>query len=209
MAADPATYSSPLPALFAPSGGFVAVAAQEAVLRFQPVVAPPNAGQFELRAHGGQHAGVLPGFLDEVARAPAHGFHGEIDGGPGGHDDHGRRALGGEQAAEKVQAFLAAGGVARVVQVDEREVEFFLLHGGHGFRRGRDRHGLEALPFEQQAQGIAHGGLIVGNEDAAKSGWPCGQAGPDRPGHAQAKSRPGRPPLDDAEDFPRRDRCGL
>ncbi len=104
------------------------------------------------------------------SRAPApHGFHGEIDRGPGGHHDHGRRAFEREQTVEQVETLLPAGGVAGVVEVDERQGEIFGLHGGERFRRGGGQRDEVALALEQETQGVAHGGLVVGDEDAPRA----------------------------------------
>ena len=67
---------------------------------------------------------------------------------------------------EQVEAFLARGRVARVVQVDQGDVE--LARFERREHAGRRRRGLELEPFrlEQQAQRFEDVGLIVGDEHA-------------------------------------------
>ena len=75
------------------------------------------------------------------------------------------RLDGGEQ----VEPFLAGGGVARVVQIDEGGVEFSLLdRGEHGLGRCGELE-LIALGLKQKAQGFQHILLVVRDQDAVAS----------------------------------------
>src|ERR1035437_1836705 len=76
-----------------------------------------------LFADGGQEAVVVPRLLHAIAGAAAHGFHGDIDIAPRGHDDDGHGVALGLQAGQQVHAFLAASGVAGVIEVGEDQVE--------------------------------------------------------------------------------------
>ena len=56
-----------------------ALGAQRAVLGFQALALAQGAAEFDLGLQDGGEARVVPGLLDEVARAAAHGFDGELD----------------------------------------------------------------------------------------------------------------------------------
>ena len=97
--------------------------AQQAIFCFEALAFAQRAAQFDLGAEDGGEAGVVPGLLDEVAGAAAHGFDGQVHAAPGGHDDDRKRAIEGLDAVEQVEPFLAGGGVARVVEVHQDGVE--------------------------------------------------------------------------------------
>ena len=110
----------------------------------------------------------------------------------------------GESSACSARAasrpFLARGGVARVVQVDQRDVEVAGLDRGQ--HAGRRRGGLDvaALALEQQAQRLEDVGLIVRDEDARAlqdvgRRAPCA---PRRLGRASVVHQPPVPQPDDA-----------
>ena len=91
---------------------------------------PPGAGRLRSArpssiwvSQDGGEARVVPGLLDEVARAAAHGLDGQFDAAPGGHHDHRQRGVERLDAVEQVETFLAGGGVARVVEVHQDGVE--------------------------------------------------------------------------------------
>ena len=84
-----------------------------------------------------EQARVVPGLLDEVARAAAHGLHRQVHAAPGGHDDHRQRGVERLDAVQQVEALLAGGGVARVVEVHQDDVEIARLHGLHDARRAK------------------------------------------------------------------------
>ena len=105
-------------------GGFgdevwCALGAEETVFGLQALGATLELEEFDLSAEDGEEARVLPGLLDEVAGAAAHGFDGEVEVGPGGHDDDGEMGVALADGGDEVEAFAAGGGVAGVVEVDE------------------------------------------------------------------------------------------
>ena len=122
--------------------------------------------ELQLRAQDAEHAGVVPRLLDKVRRAAAHGLNGEIDVGKGCHDEDGETGVVGTDGGEQVQTFLAGGGVAGVVEVDEEAVEGVggeVLEDGGGIARGLE---VEALGFEEEVKGLEDAGLVVGDEQA-------------------------------------------
>ena len=114
----------------------------------------------------GEEPRVVPGLLDEIARAPAHRLDGDLDAAPGRHDDDGQRRVESLDAREQVEAFLARGRIARVVQIDERDVELARLDGREHPGRRRRRLELESLGLEQQPQRFEDIGLVVGDQHA-------------------------------------------
>ena len=149
---------------FSDQGG-PAFGAQQPVLRFQALAAPQRRAQLHLCAHDGHQARVVPGLLDEIARAAAHGFHSEINAAPRGHHDHRNHVVDHLDAAQQIEAFLTGGCVPGVVQVHEDHVEIARLEGGQN--SGRRIRGLnfEPLAFKQQAQSLQHIRLVVGDEE--------------------------------------------
>ena len=94
-----------------------ALAAQQLVLLLQPPVGADRAAQLDLVADDGDEPGVFPRLGDEVARAAPHGLDRHLDARPGGHDDDGQRRVDVLDLVEEVEALLAGGRVARVVEV--------------------------------------------------------------------------------------------
>ena len=143
-----------------------ALAAQQRVLRFEPLALPQRLAQLDLRADDREQPRVVPGLLDEVARAPAHRLDGDLDAAPCGHHDDRQRRVDALDSREQVEPFFPRRRVARVVQVDQRDVE--LARFDRGQHAGRGGRGLELEPFglEQQPQGLEDVGLVVGNENA-------------------------------------------
>ena len=74
---------------------------QQPILRRQSLGALQRAAQFNLRPQNREQPLVLPGLLDEVPRAAAHGLHGQFDVGPGGHDDDGNGAVESQQSRKE------------------------------------------------------------------------------------------------------------
>jgi preprotein translocase subunit YajC len=108
---------------------------------------------------------VFPGFLDEVACAALDGFDGEVDVAPGSHDDDWQAAIELLNAGEEIEALLAGGGIAGVVEVDEQDV---VVDVGESLKEqlGRaDAVYADALRREQQLDSLEDVGLIVGDED--------------------------------------------
>jgi hypothetical protein len=56
---------------------------------------------------------------------------------------------------------MPRGGVARVVEVDERHVERLARERLGGVRGRGDRPRLEALALQEQAQRLDHGRLVI------------------------------------------------
>ena len=74
---------------------------------------------------------------------------------------------------QQVQPLFARRRVARVVQIDQRDVELARFHRRQHAGRRRRRFEREAFGFEQQAEGLEDVGLVIGDEDTRV-------AGPDR-----------------------------
>ena len=64
------------------------------------------------------------------AGAVAHGFDSEFNGAPGGHDNDRERRVDARKLREEVEAFLAGGGIASVVEIHEEAIELTDLEGG-------------------------------------------------------------------------------
>ncbi len=144
-----------------------AFGAQQSGFGFQLLGALQGAMQFDLGAQDCQQALVLPGLLDEVASAAAHGFDRKSNVAPGRHDDDWNVAVEGDDFRKQVETFLAGGGVARVIQVDEDGV---VELAGQSFANGRGRLcGIdhEAGGTQQQLDRFQNVRLIVGRQDAA------------------------------------------
>src|SRR6267378_2201210 len=86
-----------------------------------------RAAQLHLRAHDAEQAGIVPGLGDEIARPPAHRLHGQLHARPRRHHHHRQRPVDGLQPGQEVEPLLARRGVARVVEVDESDVDLALL----------------------------------------------------------------------------------
>ena len=146
-------------------GGVGDPGAEDAVFGFEPLGAAVGAVELDLLAEDGEEARVVPRLLDEVAGALAHGLDGEVDGGPGGHDDDGDARVVFADGGEEVEAFLAGGGVAGVVEVDEDGVE---VGGGEALEdEGRGAGGFEgvALGAKEELESLEDVGLVVGDEE--------------------------------------------
>jgi hypothetical protein len=142
------------------------LATQQLVLLLEPAVRPDGPGELDLVAHDREQPEVLPGLRDEVARAPAHGLHGELDVGPGRHDHDRKRGIERLQAAEEFEPLLPARGVAGVVQIHKRER---IVPGFDRLNRRRGRlYGLRlvALVLQQEAQRLDDVGMVIGYQDA-------------------------------------------
>ena len=147
-----------------------ALGAQGAILGFQALSFAQRAAQLDLRFEDGREARVVPGLLNEIARAAAHGLHGQLHRSPGRHHDHRQGGIEALDAVEQLETFLAGGGVARVVEVHQDDVEIARFDGIDG-RGGRvDGLGLIAFALHQEAQRFEDVGLIVGDEDARRVG---------------------------------------
>ena len=85
-------------------------------------------GQIHLRANNAQQAMVVPGLLDEIARAAPHGLDGDFHAAPRGHHHDWQCAV---QPAARWRAGQCLPGprwCRVVVQVHQHDVEFVALH---------------------------------------------------------------------------------
>jgi len=80
--------------------------AQRPVFSFQALASAQSAPELDLGFENRRNARIVPGLLDEVARPTAHGFHGQLDRAPGGHDDHRQGAVQVLNPRQQIQAFL-------------------------------------------------------------------------------------------------------
>ena len=74
---------------------------------FQSRGPPERATEFRLRADDRLEPLVVPGLFDEVARAAAHRFDGDVDRSPRGHDYDRQHLVGGVNLRQQLEAFLA------------------------------------------------------------------------------------------------------
>jgi hypothetical protein len=117
--------------------------------------------QFHLGAQNRQQALVLPRLLHEVARPPAHGLDRQPHVAPRSHNDDRNAAIESYNLGKQVQAFLARGRVARVVQVDENGI-VELTSERFAHRGGRLRRiNYKALGAKQQLDGFQNMRLVV------------------------------------------------
>ena len=112
--------------------------AQGAVFGFQALAFAQRAAQFDLRLEDGREAGVVPRFLNEIARPAAHGLDRQFHRAPRRHHDHRQSGIEALDAVEQVESLLPGGGVAGVIEVHQHDVEVARLHGVDG--RGRRVH---------------------------------------------------------------------
>jgi len=136
------------------------------VLKFKLAGAAQCLAQFRMNTDEGKQPLVFPGLLDEVAGAALDGFDGEADVAPGRHDDDRQARIVLLNAREKVEAFLAGGGIAGVIQVDEQHIVVALAERLHEQLRRADAVHIDAVRSEQQLDGLENGRLIVGGEHA-------------------------------------------
>ena len=140
-------------------------------LALLPLVPPPCRaclGDFPLEDL--QERDVLPRLLDEALGAPAHRFYRRVDAAPAGHDDDGEGGIVGADARNELEPFAAGGRVARVVQVHEQQVELLGAEPFHDRVRRGDELRQVSLAGQQPAQGFEHVRLVVGDENAPRTG---------------------------------------
>ena len=146
-----------------------------------------------------QDTRVVPGLAHEIARAPAHGFHGDVHRAPGGHHDNRERGIGRLDLRKQVEPLFARGRVPGVVEVHQDSVVFAIFDGlQYGCGRGH-RVALVAFRLEQQPERLEDVRLIVGNENARGHGaqQPARRVrrGPRRPRSPPSRLPAGRPGL--------------
>ena len=71
-----------------------------------PGAAAEGAVQVDLCAHDREHPRVVPGLLNEIARASTHRFDSDVDARPCRHHDHGNGRVSLLQTREEVETFL-------------------------------------------------------------------------------------------------------
>ncbi len=144
--------------------------AQQAVLRLQAQASPQGLAQLDLSAQDGDQPRVFPGLLDEVARAPPHGFDRQLDAAPRRHHHYGQGVVQGLKARQQVQPLFAGRGVASVVEVHEQTIEVPGLNRREHRRRRGDSLDLVSLSLEQQAQRFQHVTLVICDQDSGRVG---------------------------------------
>ena len=143
-----------------------AFAAQQRVLGLEPLPLAQRLAQLDLRPDDREQPRIVPGLLDEIARAATHRLDRDLDAAPGGHDDDRQRRIEALGPREQVQAFFARRRVARVVEIDQGDVELTRLDRRQHTGRRRRRLELKSLRLQQQAQRLEDVGLVVGDEDS-------------------------------------------
>ena len=139
--------------------------AEQAVLDLQPLAAAQGARELGLRLQDPEKPLVLPGFLDEVARAAPHRLDGELHAAPRRHHDDGQRRVEGADLREQVQAFAAGGRVPRVVEVDEEDVELSRFEGREDAAGRGDAFDLAGLALQEEAQSLDDVLLVVRDQE--------------------------------------------
>ncbi len=163
-------------------GGFgdqrrASIGAQETILGFEALAFAQSLRKLDLSFQDREQARVLPGLLDEILGAAAHRFDGEFEAAPRRHHDDGKRAVFRPDVREQIEAFLAGGGVARVVQVHQQPVEFAGFERGEHCGRRCDGLDVESFAFQQQTQSFANVRLVICNQNScAVRMWACHDA---------------------------------
>jgi hypothetical protein len=153
---------------------------QQAILGSQPFGALQGAAKVDLGADDGEQARILPGLLDEITGAAAHGLDREFNVRPRGHDNDGNGVVEADNFGKQVEPFLPRGRVSGVVQVDEQGIV-----EPCGQRIANQRGGSRGLHFislrtQQEFESFENVLLIVGGQDAgpleaglywANGGW--------------------------------------
>jgi hypothetical protein len=126
----------------------------------------PRAPGGDLLAQRRDQMRVVPRLLHEVAHAAAHRLNRQVDAAPTGHDDHRQQPVELLHARQQIDALTPRRRVAGVVEVHQHGVECARPQR-RDRRVGRgDGVELEAVPLEQQREGVEQVPLIVGNQDA-------------------------------------------
>ena len=127
-----------------------AFGAEQAILEFQLAGAAQRLAQLGVNADEREQPLVLPGLLDEVARPALDAFDGQVDIAPRRHHDHRKPRIELLDTGQQIEAFLAGGGVARVIQVDQHHIVVALVQRFHQqLRRAHAVH-IDPLRLEQQ-----------------------------------------------------------
>ena len=121
------------------------------LLALEPLAFAERGAEGDLGAELVEEAVVVPGLFYVVPRAASHGFDGAFYAAPGGHYEHGERAVERLYAREEVEPFDPAGGVHGVVHVHEHGVEVAGFHGGQDAARGGD--GFDVVSLRPEGGG--------------------------------------------------------
>ena len=143
-----------------------AFGAEQAVFEFELARAAQGLMQLGVDADEREQALVFPRLLDKVARAALDALDGEVDVAPRGHHDHRQARVDLLNAREQVEALLAGGGVARVVEVDEQDIVVALAQRFEQQLRRAHAVDVDALRRQQQLDGLENVRLIVGDQNA-------------------------------------------
>src|ERR1035438_3407915 len=143
-----------------------AFSAEEAIFKFELTGATQSMMQLGVNANERDQALILPRLLDEVACAALDGFDGQVNVAPGGHDDDWNARIHLVDAGEEIEAFLAGGGVARVVKVDEYDVVVVLADRIEEQLWRANTADVDALRGQKQLDSLENVGLIVGDQNS-------------------------------------------
>ena len=149
---------------------FRAFATQEPVFGLEFFRAPQGRPQFELVLNGGEQARIVPRFEDEILGAFFHRLDGEFHAAPGGHHHDGQVVVEVLESFEKVQTFLAGGGVPRIIHVHQRQIELRFGHRPQRCLRRIGGLGLTTFAFEKKLERRQNIRLIIHNQDHGRAG---------------------------------------
>lgn len=122
-----------------------------------------NASAIELRAKNSAKSAVVPRLLNEVAGSALHRFHRDFDAAPRRHDDDREVAIDFANRFDKRQAFIAAGGIACVIQIEQSQIELPRANGVNNGRRRTSKFNQETFVAQSKAKRFANVRLIVCN----------------------------------------------
>ena len=121
--------------------------------------------KLDLRPQNRKQPFVLPRLLKEVAGPAAHGFHCQVNIGPGRHHDDGRRVVHGNDLRKEVEAFPTGSCIPRVVQINK---EGIVGAGGQCLPnqgRGSRRLDFVSLRAQEKIDGFENMLLVVRSQD--------------------------------------------
>jgi Mg-chelatase subunit ChlI len=118
----------------------------------------------DLVANDAQCPRVVPRLLDEIAGPAMQRIHHQRHVAPRRHHDDRQVRHVLAQLVQQRQPLFARRGVAGVVEVDQRATEIALARGVQRRGRAARTDAGDTLGFQQQAQGLAHVGLVVGKQ---------------------------------------------
>ena len=112
----------------------------------------PASGAFDVLSEARQKIVVVPRLFDVIASAAAHRLDGGGDARPGRHDQHRERGLLAAHAGEEIEPLQPRRGVARVVQIEQGDVELFFLDGSENGSGRRSEHTIDPFRPKEQAE---------------------------------------------------------